>query len=661
MGNTFYLKLALTNLKKNRNAYIPYILAGIGMVFTYVLFLLISRGKGITNIAGADTLQVMFQMGSVIISIFSVIFIFYANSFLMKRRKKEIALYGILGLERRHVAIVMFFESIIAGLASILGGIVLGVVFGKLFFMMLMKLTNIAEGSKFIIDIGAFVEAAVFFLIVYCVTLLWNLFQIRMSKPVELLKGEEVGQKEKRSTLLLAIIGIGMLGAGYYIALSVVNPLLALSKFFVAVLLVIIGTYYSFRAGSIVVLKLLKKNKKYYYQTDHFITVSGMLHRMKQNATGLANICILSTMVLVTLSTTIALYVGEAKIVKDRNPMDYYLDFTPSKADPSKLEKMIQELADKNDVTVNDYTGIQMKSELVTSTKEGYQALSRDQLYSNNFGYYSMILLPLAEYNKCTNQDITLSDGEILLSADDRKRNETVMIGNYEYQIKGECKRGDLKFGKDFSSLGDCIVVVPDEEELIKLVNDLGKESDKTSDKTVDYVIRFNVDGELSDRIACANEIKRATYEIDAKRDFMNIDLDRIDSYRIFGGLAFLGFFLGIVFLLAMVLIIYFKQISEGFEDRKRYEILNKVGLDQKDVKRTINKQIIQVFFLPLLGAVIHVAFAFKMITKLLLIFNLTDTGLIVMCTVGAILVFTLIYVFVFKMTAKAYYRIINR
>jgi putative ABC transport system permease protein len=662
LGKSFYLKLAVTNLKKNRNAYIPYILAGIGMVFTYVLFLLISEGDGINNLTGGATLQAMFMMGTVIISIFSIIFIFYSNSFLMKRRKKEIALYGILGLEKKHVGIVMLYESLICALISIIGGIILGVVFGKMFFLLLMKITRIAEGSKFIIKGSIFIKTFIFFMVVYLVTLLWNQIQVRLSKPIELLKGEEIGQKEKRSTVLLAIIGLGLLGTGYYLAITIENAIAAISVFFIAVLLVIGGTYYTFRAGSIVVLKLLKKNKKYYYKTDHFITVSGMIHRMKQNATGLSNICILSTMVLVTLSTTIALYVGQENIIAKGNPTDYVISMKEDSVDPSQLKDLVYEVAKKHDVTVEDYMDICIQDSIVDYNNGTMKAVDDNSLFSAQYQYDGVTFIPLKEYNRLTGKSENLKENEILMSISNRKfSDEKVNIVDKTYLVKGGCDDLDIKNSVDIGAEDNIYIVIDKEEDILDCMKKLSNGHKSVNSDEMQYTVFFDSKGKTDNRIACANNIREETYNLAKGRYFSNIDIDREDSYKLFGGLVFLGFFLGIVFLLAMVMIIYFKQISEGFEDRKRYEILNKVGLDKKDVKKTINKQIIQVFFLPLVGAIIHVAFAFKMITKMLLIFNLTDKTLILGCTLLTIAIFIVIYVLVFKLTAKAYYRIVNR
>ncbi|SHM67965.1 putative ABC transport system permease protein [Anaerosporobacter mobilis DSM 15930] len=662
MGKSFYLKLAVTNLKKNRNAYIPYILAGMGMVFTYVLFLLLSEGKGITNVVGAETLQIMFEMGAAVISIFSVIFIFYANGFLMKRRKKEIALYGILGLERKHVGLVMLYESLIAGLISVISGMVLGLLFGKLFFMLLMKITRIAEGSKFIIDTSVFTKTFLFFMAVYLATLLWNQLQVRLSKPIELLKGEEIGQKEKRSTPILAIIGLGLLAAGYYMALNIVNPLAAINRFFIAVLLVIAGTYYTFRAGSIVILKLLKKNKRYYYQTNHFITVSGMIHRMKQNATGLANICILSTMVLVTLSTTIALFVGQEKMIEESNPTDYYLNMEEGTVSQVELKETVYEVAQKHNVTISNYKDIRIKGAIASYSDGTMKGVDREIMLGSNSKYYSVIFIPLTEYNKLTGKNVNLEENEVLMSfAIHKSTKKNVKVLEENYTVKGACDDIGINMGQDVTAYDSIYMVFKNENRILDIVMKMSEEFTTNSHDMLEYNVYFDAEGEYEDRLACAGEMKEVTYNMVKGRYFANIDLSKEDGYKLFGGLVFLGFFLGIIFLLAMVMIIYFKQISEGFEDRKRFEILNKVGLDKKDVKKTINKQIIQVFFLPLLGAIIHVAFAFKMITKLLLIFNLSDTSLIFYCTLITIAIFAVIYIFVFKMTAKAYYRIVNR
>ena len=556
----------------------------------------------------------------------------------------------------------MLYESLISGLISVISGMVLGLLFGKLFFMLLMKITRIAEGSKFIIDTSVFTKTFLFFMAVYLATLLWNQLQVRLSKPIELLKGEEIGQKEKRSTPILAIIGLGLLAAGYYMALNIVNPLAAINRFFIAVLLVIAGTYYTFRAGSIVILKLLKKNKRYYYQTNHFITVSGMIHRMKQNATGLANICILSTMVLVTLSTTIALFVGQEKMIEESNPTDYYLNMEEGTVSQVELKETVYEVAQKHNVTISNYKDIRIKGAIASYSDGTMKGVDREIMLGSNSKYYSVIFIPLTEYNKLTGKNVNLEENEVLMSFaihNSTKKNVKVLEENYT--VKGACDDIGINMGQDVTAYDSIYMVFKNEKRILDIVMKMSEEFTTNSHDMLEYNVYFDAEGEYEDRLACAGEMKEVTYNMVKGRYFANIDLSKEDGYKLFGGLVFLGFFLGIIFLLAMVMIIYFKQISEGFEDRKRFEILNKVGLDKKDVKKTINKQIIQVFFLPLLGAIIHVAFAFKMITKLLLIFNLSDTSLIFYCTLITIAIFAVIYIFVFKMTAKAYYRIVNR
>ncbi|HEX3077109.1 MAG TPA: ABC transporter permease [Lachnospiraceae bacterium] len=658
----FYLKLAFMNLKKNRNAYIPYMFACVGMIFTFFLFMVMSEGKGLRNVPQHASLVMMFDLGKIIISIFAVIFIFYANGFLMKRRKKEIGLYGILGLEKRHVAIVMFFETIFTGFTSIIISLLAGGVFGNIFFLLLMKLTKVASGSRFEVSAGTIVSTVVFFLIVYLATLIWNFIQVKTTKPVELLKGEQLAQKERKSSLLLAIIGFGCLGAGYFIAIRVENPLEALYQFFIAVILVIIGTIYTFRAGSIVVLRALKKNKNFYYKTNNFISISGMIHRMKQNAAGLANICILSTMVLVTISTTIALYIGQEVMTQQRNPYDNTIEFKKDAITSEDLQKKVLEVAEKNHVNVEDYVDLNILHTAAKYEDDAFMAYNDEIVSSTMMNLYDIELFTIDEYNRMENKNETLQQGEILFyQVKDEFHKDTLKIGTKEYIVKEYLDSSKLDLNKDSFSKNKLYVIADNEDTIKAMANELGRSGYTGIQNEIEFGAFWNVEGANDNRLNYANEIHDVLLDLPEANSFTNIDLDRQTGYSIFGGLLFLGLFLGLIFLLAMVLIIYFKQISEGFEDRKRYEILSKVGLDQKSVKKTINKQIIQVFFLPLLGAIVHVAFAFKMITRMLLIFELTDTTLIFLCTLGTIGLFVVIYVLVFFLTAKAYYRIVRR
>jgi putative ABC transport system permease protein len=662
LGKMFYLKLAFMNLKKNRNAYIPYMFACVGMIFTFFLFMVMSDGKGLKNVPQHASLVMMFDLGKIIISIFAVIFIFYANGFLMKRRKKEIGLYGILGLEKRHVAIVMFFETIFTGFTSIVIALLAGGVFGNIFFLLLMKLTKVASGSKFEVSAGTIISTIIFFLIVYLATLVWNFIQVKTTKPVELLKGEQLAQKERKSSLILAIIGFGCLGAGYFIAIRVENPLEALYQFFIAVILVIVGTIYTFRAGSIVVLRALKKNKNFYYKTNNFISISGMIHRMKQNAAGLANICILSTMVLVTISTTIALYIGQEVMTQQRNPYDNTIEFKKDAITSEDLQKKVLEVADKNHVKVEDYVDLNILHTAAKYEDDAFMAYDDEISSSTMMNLYDIELFTIDEYNRMENKNETLQQGEILFyQVKDEFHKDTLKIGTKEYTVKEYLDSSKLDLNKDSFSKNKLYVIADNEDTIKAMANELGRSGYTGIQNEIEFGAFWNVEGANDNRLNYANEIHDILLDLPDASSFTNIDLDRQMGYSIFGGLLFLGLFLGLIFLLAMVLIIYFKQISEGFEDRKRYEILSKVGLDQKSVKKTINKQIIQVFFLPLLGAIVHVAFAFKMITRMLLIFELTDTTLIFLCTLGTIGLFVVIYVLVFFLTAKAYYRIVRR
>jgi hypothetical protein len=509
MNRFFYTKLAVNNLVKNAQTYIPYLLTSIGTIMTFYNMRFLVAAKDIGNLSDSASLRSVLALGAGVIAVFSVIFLFYTNSFLIKRRKKEFGLFNILGMEKKHIARIMFWETLLVAVISLCVGLAAGILFSKLMILLLFKIISFRVTFGFEIPISAVIYTTVLFGGIFILNLIYNISQVVRSKPIELLQGGNVGEKEPKTNWLLASIGAVSLGIAYYIALTTESPLAALQLFFVAVVLAMIGTHCLFTAGSIALLKMLRKNKSYYYQSKHFIPVSGMIYRMKQNATGLANICILSTAVIIMLSTTVSMYVGMEDVLRTRYP-----------------------------------------------------------------------------------------------------RNIIVSASN----VSGE----------------------------------------------LSYHYAFDVDDERDAQISLVSTLQKAVHQLNVDGYVEGAESSRESFYSLYGGLFFIGIFLGLLFIMATVLIIYYKQIAEGYDDRERFEIMQKVGMSRAEVKQAIQSQVLTVFFLPLVTAVIHIAFAFKVITKLLEVLNLTNVQLYAGCTVVTILVFAVFYIIVYAVTARTYYNIVS-
>lgn len=621
----------------------PYILTCIGTMMMFYVMHAISLNDGLLNMPNSMSLQSILSMGVVVILIFSVIFLLYTNSFLIKRRKKELGLFNVLGMEKKHIAWVLFFETLFTSLISLAFGLFGGIILNKLMFVLLLRLLKFDIPLGFELDMASIEFTAQCFSLIFILTLICNLVQIWMSKPIELLKGGQVGEKEPKTKWISAIIGVLSLGIGYGIALSVETPLAAIPLFLVAVIFVMIGTYELFTAGSIVVLKLLRKNKKIYYKKHNFIAISGMMYRMKQNAKGLANICILSTAVIVMLSTTVSLYVGMEESLHTQYPQDVFL--RGNDVNDEKINRINQILDDK----VNEYQ-IKLKDEfhyksksMMATLKDGNYALGQNiSSDSYSFGFIS-----IDDFNRLEQTDIQLSVDEVLIfSISGTYGKDSIMINNQVYQIKQEFDEVSFQPKQENSLFPVYLLIVNDiqifgEEDVYYSV---GFNVDNTDEVSVEFVDSLNTEFRLN--------------SIDAY--VSGAASSRADFLMTYGGLFFLGIFLGTLFLMATVLIIYYKQVSEGYDDKERFEIMQRVGMSKQEIRKTIRVQILMVFFLPLVFMMIHIAFAFPIITKLLALFGLMNTQLFLAATIGTIVIFASIYALIFNLTAKTYYKIVE-
>ena len=660
-----YTKLAITNIKNNRQFYFPYLLTGIITVAMFYIMCALESNPGIQSMPGAKNLGLILRLGIGVIGIFAVIFLFYTNSFIIKRRKKELGIYNILGMEKRHIAKILSKEAFFTAIIAIGGGLVTGVLFHKLACMLLYRMIGFNGGITFSFSKKGVMITAILFAIVYLLTYIYDLFQVQLANPIELLQSGNKGEREPKTKAIMAVLGVLCLGAGYFIAITTKNPIKALTLFFVAVILVIIGTYLLFTAGSIALLKILRRNKGYYYQTKHFTSVSGMIYRMKQNAVGLANICILSTMVLVAVSTTVSLYVGVEDIMKERYPNEiniraYYDTGAPSEDSIAPIvEKSVKESGRKIRHE-EDY----LELYFAAIKDQGQYSLDKEKVKTAGDRVSGFVVLTREDCKKKYNEEIPeLAENEVALITIDKTDMDTLVLENRSYHVK-EIKQ--FQNTEDFETIADMMdeyyyVIVNDVQDMERLWQ-LQKEIYQENSSSISRQVRLDIDGDSEQKKECFENIKTALGPEQAKAriliDSRQSSLD--EFYQIYGGFLFLGLFLGILFLMITVLIIFYKQISEGYDDKERFSIMEKVGMSNDEVKATIRSQVRTVFFLPILMAAIHVGMAFPMIKRLLSLFGLSNTALFAGCMAGTILVFALIYLLVFLKTSKTYYKIVG-
>lgn len=659
MNKTFYLKLAFTNLKKNAKTYFPYLLTCIVSTMMFYMILSLSLNPELTKLNGGLVVQEMLLLGSYIVGIFAFIFLFYTNSFLIKRRKKEFGIFNILGMEKKHIAIVIAWESIITLISSLCIGIFIGISFDKILYLIIGKLLNASLPLGFYISWKVVKITVILFVLIQLCIYIRSLFAIRLTNPITLLKSSNLGEKEPKARWVLSIVGVVLLCIGYYISITTTNPMGALNMFFLAVIFVMIGTYFLFTTGSIALLKLLKKNKKFYYQTNHFINISGMMYRMKQNAVGLANICILSTMVLVTISSTLSLWVGIEDSVYLRYPREFVIEESINQKDKitqEMIDQEVQEDLNKNHVDVQDkiqYTYVQFSA----IQKQNQFIVEHPNESGMKFDdVVNLFVMTQEDYNKNMNKNVQLDNQEVLVYSNRKEFNEKeLQLFDQTWKVK-DVLDTFVENGNVESYMVNTVFIVVKDDEILDHFYQKQKEIYKEYASEKVRFLSFNTPYKDAENLKLFNILrKEGNYSIEA----------RCDSYRGYialnGGILFLGIFLSILFMIAAILIMYYKQISEGFEDKERYEIMQKVGMDQRSVKKSINSQILLVFFMPLIAASIHTLFAFPIISRLLKIMQFTNTKLFLGCLILCIVVFGIVYSIVYKLTSKLYYSIVKR
>lgn len=680
MKTGFYPKLAFDGIRKNRRMYVPFICTCIGMVMMFYIISYLHYSDSVAAMRGGAIVQTMLNLGTITVGIFSCIFLFYTNSFLIRRRKKEFGLYHILGMGKRNIARILFWETMLTALISLVIGIGFGILFSKLAELGMLRLMHAQATYSMQISPDSILFTITVFGCIFILLFFNALRQIHFSGAISLIRSENVGEKPPKGNWILGILGLGCLVvAYYYLAVTVADPVSALGMFFIAVILVIFGTYLIMIAGSVLFCRLLQKNKHYYYKANHFVSISSMVYRMKRNGAGLASICILATMVLVMLSTTVSLYFGMDDVLSNRYPYQFnttvsYNSFdTMSDENTASILKLASDAMDKYECTqsnVSDYRsacfyGYLIDNDFVCDAK--FDSHSETTNYLEGTMFY---FVPLSDYNKMMGTNETLaSDEALLFSTRYSDYNESTI--SFEHGMTYTIKKQIDKFRPDGNSMANIsttfVLIVPDIHAAVDAIAAL-----PGNEKSVYFYWHYNFDTNLNrdDQILLANDLSSTISDFFTQSYKQNTGIKSCqfesraanyeDFFADFGGLFYLAIVLSIVFLLAAVLIIYYKQISEGYEDQARFDIMQKVGMTKREIKKSINSQLLTVFFLPLVGAGIHLIFAFPMIRKILLLFNLTNLHLYTIVTLISFGAFAIFYTIVYRITSNAYYHIVS-
>ena len=679
--NGLYPKLAAQGMRQNRRFFLPYLLALAGLTAAFYVMSALCADPGVVTMRGFAYVMVMMQIGMFVAGILSAVLLLYINSFLMKQRKKELGLYNILGMGKGNIALIQCWESLYTALLGIGGGLLLGVLFHRLATIALVSLLKFSIPFSSSLSLPAMGSTAVFFGFLLLLALALNLLRVRVSSPIELLHGGNVGEKEPRTRWLMAVIGVLAMGAGYFIAVTTKDPALAMAFYFLAVILVIIGTYCLFTAGSIALLKLLRKNKGFYYQTGHFIGVSGMLYRMKRNAVGLANICILSTMVMVMISGTLALYLGQGEIIAAQYPasLNMTVHYDPAYGQTlnrEEAEELIRQFAAEQNVPITSLRAVEFLHFNALANPDTRRLEVGGQGENND--RRAVYLLTAQDYAALTGSPApALRPGEAAVCGQ--------LPPGFGSQLTIQGISGNSEIGAPKSlTVTDSLPVITHfdttfdmSETLCLVLSDSAQvqefwalQSAALDNYAADLVTTLLVE------LDCTNEEEMAL--VDAWSDASinenffdgtgNWEYWRVDSraemsvdgYAMAGGFLFLGIILGVIFLMATVLIIYYKQVSEGYEDQGRFEIMRKVGLTQREVKSSIRSQVLLVFFLPIAVAAIHILFDFNLVARMLTLFGVRTIATVALCTVGTLLAFLAVYAVVYLLTARTYYKIVK-
>lgn len=674
MRGTFYFRLAATGISKNRKMYFPYLLTCICMVMMYYIVAFLCRSSTLQSMHGGDAVQQMLNLGVGVIGVFSVIFLYYTNSFLIRRRQKEFGLYHILGMGKRNLAKIMICETLLTAVISIAGGLVLGVLFSKLGELVITKLLGENISFDMQIDPQAIMSTIVLFVVIFALIMLRMLVFLWRSRPVEMLRSDKVGEKPPKGNWFFALAGIILLGGAYYLAVTIEDPITALVWFFVAVIMVIAATYLLFIAGSVTFGRMLQKNKRYYYRTNHFVSLSSMIYRMKRNGAGLASICILSTMVLVMVSGVMCLWLGMEDMLHARYPREITADiYTEDDEEAAQAKTIMDQVVEEHgarqenviEYTMLDTSGFQREDRILFDTSS-----MSDFSIEDTSSLREIYVITIDDYNRLKGTNETLAEDEVMICMPKNEKTysfDTITVeGGSTWKVKRVIGEFNL-YGTDAASLVPSMYIfVPDNDTLKEIYEAQAKYYQDASSEIFQYY-GFDLDCSSEEQIEITNEIfdrfagiQNDNADFSQRISLEGRELERSWFLGMYGGLFFLGIILGIVFIAGMVIIIYYKQISEGYEDQDRFGILMKIGMTRKEVRRSVNSQVLTVFFLPLIAAGLHTGFAFPIIRRILNLLGFSNTTLLIEVTAVCYIVFALFYIIIYLLTSKSYLTIIG-
>ena len=677
----FYPRLAWSGIGKNKRLFVPYILATAGTAAVFYILFFLASSNFFDNMRGGSSTKMVLSFGVFVIVAFALLFLFYCNSFLVRRRYKEFGLYSILGMNKHNISRILAWETLFTALLSLLGGVFIGVLLSKLAEMAMLKVLGGTADYALHISLPAIEYMLLYFGGIFLLIFLNSVVRIRRLSASELVRSENYGEKPAKANPILGGLGVLVLGVAYYLAVSIEQPLQALTVFFIAVLMVIAATYLIFIAGSVVMCRLLQKNKRYYYKPEHFVSVSSMAYRMKRNGAGLASICILATMVLVMISSTSCLYFGGEESLHARYPRDIVTrsgiligdEYADAETEIEALRSSISAaIAGRPVSNVMDY-----RSFSLDAVVEQGHVMTNDSALSE-FGLVSaskvasFLFIPLSDYNRAAGAHEILGDGEVLVHASRTSIDfDTLDIdGTVQLTVKRELDEMPLISGSSAASVLPTItVIVPGLDELALKLADAENPFGGPAFNYTSWNYCFDTPLKDDDYASLYLDVVSALRDKNIEDEHMgfysysveSLEYNRSDFAGTFGGLFFLGVILSLVFGCAAVLIIYYKQLSEGYEDAGRFEIMQKVGMTKQEIRRSINSQLLTVFFLPLLFAGLHLCFAFPFIRKILYMFSFYNTSFLIWTTVISFLVFALLYALVYKKTSNTYYKIVSK
>lgn len=650
-------RLSIMGIRKNGNAYFPYILAGVFSVFVFFVFASIVNNDIVNTLPHSGYAWMLLEVGQVLLGLILLPFILYTNSFLIKRRKKELGLYSVLGLDKKHIAVMMFWETLVIFGVVMVGGVLFGLVFSKLIFLILLNMSGLPVNASFTFSLNALYQTLIYFLAAYAVNLVVNVIHVFRTNPNDLIREPKKSDKEPKHLWFTALLGIVLIGAGYSIAIPAKVDSNIFVNFLLAVSLVVFGTHNFFKAGLLAFLKLLKMNGGFYYRKSNFVTVSGMLHRLRKSASSLSNICIFSTMTIITLMCTLSVWLGNAGILKQQFPYDVILNYnTVDFQAAGELDGKLTELAKVSQVEISGKAAFTYQKLHVDKSGNTFVTQSSSRPFSQR---YAIKLITIEDYNRMENRQETLADNEVLIFATGADFGyDQVVLGKETYKVKKELdsvvfrsKAVSDTFGQDY------YLVVKDASVMDKLRSDF--KSVAENDRILS--VRLNLTGTDKDRQDFINKIIVWSDGQPGHNSVVNGISSRQDTSSMNGGLLFIGVFFSLIFTMCLILIMYYKQITEGYDDRDNFDIMQKVGMSDSEVRGTIRKQILMVFFAPLLIAILHTAAGFMMMSGLLGTLYLFDTRLIIMCGLTVAVFFAILYGLSYNVTSRTYYNIVKK